>query len=302
MLSVSLGEINLDNPIIPASGTFGFGHEFSAFYDINILGSLSIKGTTVLRREGNMCPRVAECESGMLNSIGLQNPGAKDVLKFELTKLKKVYSKKVFANVCGNTIDEYVQCAKILSESELVCAIELNVSCPNVEKGGINFGTDITCIQTLVSAVCNSQEKPVFVKLTPNVTNIVEIAVACEKAGASGLVLINTLIGMKIDIKTKKPVLRNKKGGLSGPAIKPIAIRMIYDVYKSVSIPIIGCGGVCCAEDVIEMMLAGASAVQIGTANLIDPNASKNIIENLCELLKQLKIQNISSIIGGAHE
>ncbi len=301
-MKINLGSIQLDNPIIPASGTFGFGYEFADFYNINLLGSISIKGTTLTPRNGNMCPRVAECESGMLNSVGLQNPGVDDVCDVELKKLNKVYDKKVFANVSGNSIEEYIEIAKRFSNHDTVCAVELNVSCPNVKQGGINFGTNPDDVYVLVKAVKDSCNKPVFVKLTPNVTDIVSIAKACEDAGADGIVLINTLLGMRIDIFKNRPVLYNKKGGFSGPAIKPIAIRMIYDVYQNVSIPIIGCGGVFTAYDVIEMMLAGASAVQVGTANLINPYACKEIIDNLPKVMKELNIDRLENIIGGAHE
>ncbi len=301
-MKINLCGTILDNPIIPASGTFGFGYEFNDFYDINILGSISIKGTTFEPRNGNACPRVAECEGGMLNSVGLQNPGVVAVCNEELVKLSNVYNKQVLANVSGNSVEEYIEVTKQFCEQEIVFAIELNVSCPNVTKGGINFGTDPEGVYNLVKAVKAVCTKPLFVKLTPNVTDIVSIARACEAAGADGIVLINTLLGMKIDVRNKQVVLHNKKGGFSGPAIKPVAIRMIYDVYQHVKIPIIGCGGVFNAYDVIEMMLAGASAVQVGTANLINPTACKTIIETLPTVMKELNISRLESIIGGAHE
>ncbi|MFV0499440.1 MAG: dihydroorotate dehydrogenase [Bacilli bacterium] len=299
---INLNNLIYDNPIIPASGTFGYGYEFAQFYDINILGSFSIKGTTLNKRYGNETPRIAECTMGMLNSVGLQNPGVADVLNIEFKKLEKVYNKFVFANVSGSCLDDYVKTVVKLSANKLVGVIELNVSCPNVSKGGINFGTDVDEVYHLVKACKKVSNKPVYVKLTPNVTNIVEIALSCERAGADGIVLINTLLGMKIDVKTREVVLNNKKGGFSGPAIKPIAIRMIYDVYKEVSIPIIGCGGVETAYDVIEMMLAGASLVQVGTANLIDPYACKKIIDDLEIVMKELNIDSLENIIGGSHE
>ncbi len=301
-MKINICDIEFDNPVIPASGTFGYGYEFDEFYDINILGSISIKGTTYNPKNGNNCPRVAECESGMLNSVGLQNPGVKQVCEQEFNKLKKVYNKSVIANVCGNSIDEYVEVTKEFCKQDIVSIIELNVSCPNVSHGGINFGTDKNDVYSLVSAVRKVCTKPLFVKLTPNVFDIVDIAKSCESAGADGIVLINTLVGMKIDINKRSPVLSNKKGGFSGPAIKPVAIRMIYDVYENVGIPIIGCGGVFSATDVIEMMLAGASAVQVGTANLVNPYACMEIIEDLPNVMKELNITELKSIIGGAHE
>ncbi len=299
---INLKGLKLDNPIIPASGTFGYGYEFAQFYDINILGSFSIKGTTLQKRFGNNTPRIAESSSGMLNSVGLQNPGVKTVISEEFVKLKAVYQKQVFANVSGNCIEDYIEVTKQLSAEDIVCAIELNISCPNVSKGGINFGTDEMEVYNLVKKCKAVSKKPLYVKLTPNVTDIVKIAKSCERAGADGLVLINTLLGMRIDVNTRKPILNNKRGGLSGPSIKPVAIRMIYDVYENVDIPIIGCGGVCNAKDVIEMMLAGASAVQVGTANLIDPYVCKKIIEDLPNVMKELDINSLEEIIGGSHE
>ncbi len=299
---IKLKELEFDNPIIPASGCFGYGYEYAQFYDLNILGSLSIKGTTLQKRFGNNTPRIAESSCGMLNSVGLQNPGVKNVIEEEFIKLKEVYHKKVFANVSGNCMEDYIEVTKQLSKEDLVMAIELNISCPNVSKGGINFGTDEMEVYELVKKCKEVSKKPLYVKLTPNVTDIVKIAKSCEKAGADGLVLINTLLGMRIDVKTRKPILNNKRGGLSGPAIKPVALRMIYDVYENVDIPIIGCGGVSNARDVIEMMLAGASAVQVGTANLIDPYACKKIIEDLPKAMKELGIESLEEIIGGSHE
>ncbi len=301
-MKINIPGFTLDNPIIPASGTYGFGYEFANYYDINILGSFATKGTTLESRFGNQTPRIAECEMGMLNAVGLQNPGVHKVIDEEFVKLSKVYNKKVFVNVSGSSFDDYVETARLLDKEEIVGAIELNVSCPNVSKGGINFGTDVESVYNLVSAVKKVCTKPLYVKLTPNVTNIVEIAKTCEEAGADGLVLINTLLGMKIDVRNKKVVLHNKKGGFSGPAIKPVAVRIIYDVYQAVKIPIIGCGGVMNAYDVIELMLAGASAVQVGTANLINPYACKEIIEQLPSVMKELKIEKLENIIGGAHE
>lgn len=300
-LEVNLSGLKLDNPIIPASGTFGFGYEFAEFYDINVLGSISIKGTTLEARYGNATPRIAECTGGLLNSIGLQNPGVQHVVKDELKKLKKVYHKPIIANISGFSIDEYVQCAKMMDQEESVGIIEVNISCPNVHQGGMSFGTDPKCAAEVTAAVKEAVCKPVYVKLTPNVTDIVEIAKAVEKAGADGISMINTLQGMKIDIRTQKPVLANKMGGFSGPAIKPVAVRMIYQVYEAVSIPIIGMGGIASAEDVLEMMMAGASAVQIGAENLRDPYACKKIIDQLPSLMDELNIKNISEIIGRAH-
>lgn len=301
-LNVSLPGLELDNPIIPASGTFGFGYEFADYYDINILGSFSFKGTTLESRFGNPTPRIAESYSGMLNAIGLQNPGVKDVLNIELEKLKKVYSKQVIANIGGSTKEDYIEAVKIISKSEIVGAIELNISCPNVKEGGLAFGTDATTAAELTKAVKKVTNLPLYVKLSPNVTNIKEIAKAVELAGADAISMINTLVGMRINIKTGKPVLANTYGGFSGPAIKPVALKMVHEVYKTVNIPIIGMGGIMNASDVIEMMMAGASAVQIGTANLIDPLASKNIIEELPKLMKELKIENLKDIIGRSHK
>ncbi len=292
----------LDNPIIPASGTFGFGYEFTDYYDINILGSFSFKGTTLETRFGNPTPRIAESYSGMLNAIGLQNPGVHDVLNIELEKLKKVYHKKVIANIGGSTKEDYLEAVKIISKSDMVGAIELNISCPNVKAGGMSFGTDKDIAADLTKAVKEVTDLPVYVKLSPNVTSVSEIAKAVEAAGADAISMINTLVGMRIDIKTGKPLLANTYGGFSGPAIKPVALKMVHEVYKAVNIPIIGMGGIMNAKDVIEMMYAGATAVQVGTANLIDPYASKEIIEDLPILMKELGIKNLKDIIGGSHK
>jgi len=300
-LSVKLPYLDLDNPIIPASGTFGFGYEFSDYYDINILGSLSFKGTTLEERFGNNTPRIAETYAGMLNSIGLQNPGVHNVLNIELKKLKEVFHKPVIANIGGSTIADYIETVKIISKSEIVGAIELNISCPNVTDGGMVFGTNKDIAYKLTKLVKESTHLPVYVKLSPNVTNIVEIAQAVESAGADAISMINTLVGMRIDLKTGKPILANNYGGLSGPAIKSVALKLVHQVYQNVNIPIIGIGGIMNAKDVIEMMYAGATAVQVGTANLIDPLACKNIIEELPKLMDELGIKNIKDIIGRAH-
>lgn len=298
-LSVNLSGVQLDNPIIPASGTFGFGYEFAELYDINILGSLSFKGTTMEPRFGNPTPRIAECSSGMINSVGLQNPGIDKVIAEELPKLKAVFHKPLVANISGFAVEEYVHCCEKINDHADI--IEVNVSCPNVHNGGMSFGTDPKNVEAVTQAVKAVTTKPVYVKLTPNVTNIVEIAKACEAAGADGISMINTMLGMRIDLKTKKPVIKNKMGGFSGPAIFPVAVRMVYQVYEAVKIPIIGMGGVSCAEDVIEMMLAGATAVQVGAANLVDPFVCRDIINNLPEVMDKYGINNLTDIIGGAH-
>ena len=300
-LKVNLCGLELDNPIIPASGTFGYGYEFAELYDINILGSFSFKGTTLNERFGNPTPRIAECESGMINSVGLQNPGVEAVVKDELPKLKKCFNKKVIANVGGFSIEEYTKVSEILDKEEQVGIIEVNISCPNVHNGGMSFGTDPKMAYEVTKAVKNVVKKPVFIKLSPNVTDITEIARACEAAGADGISLINTLLGMRIDLKTKKCVIKNKMGGFSGPAIFPVALRMVYQVYEAVKIPIIGMGGVSSAENALEMMLAGASAVQIGAANLINPYIAKEIIEELPKAAQKYKINSLKDIIGGAH-
>ena len=300
-LTTTLSGIKLDNPIIPASGTFGFGYEFNEIYDINILGSFSFKGTTKEARFGNALPRIAECESGMINSVGLQNPGIEKVISEELPKLRKCFKKKVVANISGFSIDEYVYCCEKIDKEDCVGIIEVNVSCPNVHNGGMAFGTDPKNVYDVTKAVKKVTTKPVYIKLSPNVTDIVSIAKAAEDGGADGVSLINTMLGMKIDLKTKKPVIANKMGGFSGRAIFPVAVRMVYQVYEAVKIPIIGMGGVACAEDVIEMMLAGASAVQVGAENLVNPYACKEIIENLPNTMKKYGIEKLSDIIGGAH-
>ncbi len=298
---VDLSGITLDNPIIPASGTFGFGYEFAEIYDINVLGTFSFKGTTKDARFGNPTPRIAECTQGMINAVGLQNPGVDKVISEELPKLSKCFNKKVMANVSGFSIDEYAYTCEKLDKEDIVGWLEVNVSCPNVHNGGMSFGTSPEAVSEVVKAVKSVTKKPVYMKLSPNVTDIVSIAKACEDAGADGLSLINTLLGMRIDLKTKKPVIANKMGGFSGTAIFPVAVRMVYQVYDAVNIPIIGMGGITTAEDVIEMMLAGATAVEIGCANLIDPLASKNIIEDLPRVMKKYGIDNLKDIIGGAH-
>ena len=298
---VTLSGIELSNPIIPASGTFGFGYEFADLYDINTLGTFSFKGTTKEARFGNETPRIAETASGMLNSVGLQNPGVEKVISQELPRLKKCFNKPVMANVSGFAVEDYAYCCEMLDKEEQIGWFEVNISCPNVHGGGLAFGTSVKNAVAVTEAVKKVTTKPVYIKLSPNVTDITEIAKACEAAGADGLSLINTLLGMRIDLKTKKPVLANKMGGFSGPAIKPVALRMVYQVYDAVKIPIIGMGGVSTAEDVIEMMLAGATAVQVGAANLVEPYACKNIIESLPEVMEKYKINSLSEIIGGAH-
>ncbi|MBQ7761692.1 MAG: dihydroorotate dehydrogenase [Clostridia bacterium] len=300
-LKTELCGIELDNPLIPASGTFGFGYEFAEIYDINCLGSFSFKGTTKDPRFGNPTPRIAECERGMINSVGLQNPGVENVIKNELPKLKACFNKPVMANVSGFSVEEYVYTVKMLDSEPQIGWFEVNVSCPNVHGGGMSFGTSPEAAAEVVREVKKVTSKPVIVKLSPNVTDIVAIAKACEDAGADGISLINTLLGMKIDLKTKKPVIHNKMGGFSGPAIKPVAIRMVYQVYEAVKIPIVGGGGVASAEDVIEMMLAGASAVEIGAQNLVDPYACPKIIEDLPRVMEKYGIKNLKDIIGGAH-
>ena len=298
---VDLCGITLSNPVIPASGTFGFGYEFAEIYDINILGTFSFKGTTKEPRFGNPTPRIAECEAGMLNSVGLQNPGVDKVISEELPKLSKCFHKKVMANVSGFSVEDYAYACEKLDKEPQVGWLEVNISCPNVHNGGMSFGTSPQSAAEVVRAVKKVTKKPVFMKLTPNVTDIVSVAKACEDAGADGISLINTLLGMRIDIKSKKPVLANKMGGFSGPAVFPVALRMVYQVYEAVNIPVIGMGGVASAENVIEMMLAGASAVQVGAANLTEPMACKNIIEDLPAVMERYGINKLSEIIGGAH-
>ena len=297
--NVNLCGIELDNPIIPASGTFGFGYEFAELYDINILGTFSFKGTTKDARFGNPTPRIAECESGMINAVGLQNPGVDKVISEELPKLKKCFNKKVMANVSGFSVDEYVHTCALLDKCEQVGWLEVNISCPNVHGGGMAFGTTPEGAAEVTRAVKAVTTKPVIVKLSPNVTDIVAIARACEEAGADGISLINTMLGMRIDLRTRKPVIANKMGGFSGKAIFPVALRMVYQVAHAVNIPVIGMGGVSCAEDVIEKMLAGACAVEVGAQNQIDPYACKKIIEDLPTVMKKYGIENLSDIIGG---
>ena len=299
-LSVDLCGITLDNPVIPASGTFGFGYEFAEIYDINVLGTFSFKGTTKEPRFGNPTPRIAECTSGMINAVGLQNPGIDKVISQELPKLKKCFDKPVMANIGGFSVEEYKENVAKISEEEQVGWIELNISCPNVHSGGVNFGTDAKSAAQVVRAVKPVAKKPLIVKLTPNVTDIVSIAKACEAEGADGISLINTLLGMRIDLKTKKPVIKNVMGGFSGPAIFPVALRMVYQVANAVKIPVVGMGGVSKAQDVIEMMLAGASAVEVGTANLVNPRACLNIINDLPLVMDEYKIEKLSDITGGA--
>ncbi|NLM61804.1 MAG: dihydroorotate dehydrogenase [Clostridiales bacterium] len=299
-LSVRLCGIELDNPVIAASGTFGYGYEFAEFYDINCLGTFSFKGTTGEARFGNPTPRVAECATGMLNAIGLQNPGVEKVVAEELPRLKRCFRKPVMANVSGFSIGDYVYTCSVLDKEEQVGWLEVNISCPNVEGGGMVFGTDPKAASEVVAAVKKAVTKPVIVKLSPNVTDIVSIASACEAAGADGISLINTIPGMRIDLKTKRPVLANRMGGYSGPGVFPIAVRMVYQVASTVNIPVVGMGGVSCAEDVIEMMLAGATAVQVGTANLVDPFACRNIINELPAVMDKYGIDRLEDIIGGA--
>ena len=299
-LSVELCGIKLDNPIIPASGTFGYGYEFAELYDINILGTFSFKGTTKDPRFGNPTPRIAECPMGMINAVGLQNPGVEEVISDELPKLKKCFDKKVMANVSGFSIEDYAYTCEKLDKCEQVGWLEVNVSCPNVHGGGMSFGTDPSAAAEVTKAVKKVTTKPVIVKLSPNVTDIVSIAKACEDAGADGISLINTLLGMRIDLKTKKPVIANKMGGFSGRAIFPVAVRMVYQVANAVKIPVVGMGGVATAEDVIEMMLAGATAVEVGAENLINPFACKDIIDRLPEVMDKYNIKTLSEIIGGA--
>lgn len=298
---INLSGIEIDNPVIPASGTFGFGYEFASLYDINMLGTFSFKGTTKDARFGNPTPRIAETASGMLNSVGLQNPGVEKVISEELPKLKACFNKPVMANVSGFSVEDYAYTCEMLDKEDQIGWFEVNISCPNVHGGGLAFGTSAKNAEEVTKAVKKVTTKPVFIKLSPNVTDITEIAKACESAGADGVSLINTLLGMRIDLKSKKPILANKMGGFSGPAIKPVALRMVYQVYDAVKIPIIGMGGISSAEDVIEMMLAGATAVQVGAANLVEPFACKNIIEELPKVMEKYKISSLKDIIGGAH-
>ena len=298
-LSVNLCGIELDNPIIPASGTFGFGYEFAELYDINILGTFSFKGTTKEARFGNPTPRIAECTSGMINAVGLQNPGVDNVIGVELPKLAKCFNKKVMANVSGFSVEEYVYTCEKIDKCDQVGWIEVNVSCPNVHGGGMSFGTSPEAAAEVTRAVKAVTTKSIIIKLSPNVTDIVSIAKACEAAGADGISLINTLLGMRIDLRTRKPIIANKMGGFSGAAIFPVAVRMVYQVAHAVDIPVVGMGGVSSAEDVIEMMLAGATAVEVGAANLIDPFACKKIIEDLPATMQKYGINSLEEIIKG---
>lgn len=297
-LSVNLCGVQLDNPVIPASGTFGFGEEMAKVYDLDVLGSISIKGTTRDARFGNPTPRIAECSSGMINAVGLQNPGIDAVIAHELPQLRKVFHKPIIANISGFSIEEYQECCAKIDGQEQVEIIEVNVSCPNVHNGGMAFGTQPESAAAVTRAVKEVTTKPVFIKLSPNVTDIVSIARACEEAGADGVTLINTMLGMRIDIARRRPVIANKMGGFSGRAIFPVAVRMVYQVAQSCHIPIIGCGGVASAEDVVEMMMAGASAVQVGAENLRNPFACKEIIEQLPDVMERLGIERLSDIIG----
>ena len=297
-LSVNLCGIELDNPVIPASGTFGFGYEFAELYDINCLGTFSFKGTTKDARFGNPTPRIAECPSGMINAVGLQNPGVEKVIATELPKLKKCFNKPVMANVSGFSVDDYAYTCEKLNKEEQVGWLEVNVSCPNVHGGGMSFGTDPSAAAEVTRAVKSVTEKPVIVKLSPNVTDIVAIAKACEEAGADGISLINTMLGMRIDLNKRQPVIKNKMGGFSGSAIFPVAVRMVYQVSHAVKIPVVGMGGVSSAEDVIEMMMAGATAVEIGAQNLVNPYACRDIIDELPSVLDKYRINNICDIIG----
>ena len=298
---VTLCGISLDNPVIPASGTFGFGQEFAALYDINCLGSFSFKGTTLHPRFGNPLPRIAECPSGMLNAVGLQNPGVKHVKEVELPALSKIFHKPVMANVSGFSVSEYVSVVEQLSDVEQIGWFEVNISCPNVHGGGMSFGTCPDAAAEVTRAVRAVTKKPLIIKLSPNVTDIASIARACEDAGADGISLINTLLGMRMDLRTGKPLLANTTGGYSGPAVFPVAVRMVYQVYDAVKIPIVGMGGVSSAEDVLEMMLAGATAVEVGAANLVDPYASKKIVEALPQVMEQYGIKSLTELIGAGH-
>lgn len=294
--AVDLCGVALQNPVIPASGTFGFGTEMSAFYDLNLLGAISIKGTTLQPRFGNPSPRIAECEEGMLNSVGLQNPGAERVVSEEIPHLRNIFHQPILGNICGFSLEDYTACCRMVAPH--VDIVELNISCPNVHNGGMAFGTTPSGAAEVVTAVRKVCDRPLLVKLSPNVTDIVSIARACEEAGADGLTLINTLLGMRIDIRRREPVLARKLGGFSGPAVFPVALRMVYQVSRACGIPVVGCGGVSSAEDVVEMMMAGATAVEVGSENLRDPLACPRIIEQLPAVMKDLKINKLSEIIG----
>ena len=300
-LSVSLCGIELSNPVIPASGTFGYGYEYAELYDINELGTFSFKGTTKEARFGNPTPRIAECTAGMINAVGLQNPGVEKVISQELPRLAKCFHKPVMANVSGFSVEDYAYTCEKLDREEQVGWLEVNVSCPNVHGGGMSFGTQPEAAAEVTRAVKAVTKKPVIIKLSPNVTDIVSIAKACEEAGADGISLINTLLGMRINLRTRKPIIANKMGGFSGPAIFPVALRMVYQVSQTVKVPVIGMGGVSSAEDVIEMMLAGATAVEVGAANLVNPFVCRDIIRDLPETMKKYRIENLKDIIGGAH-
>ena len=300
-LSVTLAGVTLKNPIIPASGTFGYGREFADAYDLDLLGSFSWKGTTRDPRPGNLQPRIAETAAGMLNAVGLQNPGLEAVLREEVPNIARIFHGPVIANVCGFSLEEYAENCRALDGAEQVKILEVNISCPNVHAGGKNFGSGPQSAAAVTRAVRAATKKPVFMKLSPNVTDIAEIARACEAEGADGLCLINTLLGMRIDLNTKRPLLQNRTGGLSGPAVFPVALRMVWDVYEAVKLPLIGCGGVSSAEDAAEMMLAGASAVEVGAANLRDPWACKTIIEDLPAVCERLGVEKLSDLTGGAH-
>ena len=298
---ITLSGVTLKNPIIPASGTFGYGYEFAELYDINVLGSLSFKGTTKEPRFGNPTPRIAECPSGMINAVGLQNPGIDAVITKELPHLRSVFEGPIIANIGGFSVEEYVHCSERIDKEDGISIIEVNISCPNVHGGGMSFGTSPEAAAEVTRAVKAVTKKPVYIKLSPNVTDIVSIAKACEEAGADGISMINMLLGMRIDLKRKQPIIKNKMGGFSGDAIFPVALRMIYQVYEAVKIPIIGIGGVSSAENVIEMMLAGARAVQIGAANLVNPFICRDIVNDLPIVMKKYGIDDLESIIGGAH-
>ena len=299
---VNLSGVELINPIIPASGTFGFGYEFNEIYDINLLGGISIKGTTKEARFGNPTPRIAECTSGLINSIGLQNPGIDKVISEEIPRLRKVYNNVIIANISGFSVDEYAYCVEKINAVKDVDIVEVNISCPNVHNGGMSFGTEPKNAEAVTKAVKKVTDKPVFIKLTPNVTDIVSIAKACEQGGADGISLINTSQGLRIDLKKRRPVIANKIGGFSGRAIFPIALKMVYQVYDAVKLPIMGIGGVSSAEDVLEMMMAGASAVQVGAENLVNPYACRDIVNNLPFVMKKYGINNLVDIIGEAHK
>ena len=299
---VNLCGIQLSNPVIPASGTFGYGYEYAQCYDINVLGTFSFKGTTKEPRFGNPTPRIAECTAGMINAVGLQNPGVDKVISEELPRLRRCFHKPVMANVSGFSVEDYAYTCQKLDAQEQVGWLEVNVSCPNVHGGGMSFGTQPEAAAEVTRAVKAVTTKPVIIKLSPNVTDIVAIAKACEDAGADGISLINTMLGMRIDLRTRRPIIANTMGGFSGPAIFPVALRMVYQVAGAVKIPVIGMGGVSCAEDVIEMMLAGATAVEVGAANLINPFACRDIVENLPAVMQKYGIENLKDIIGGAHK